>query len=413
MRTAPGPPGAVLAFTPGDRQHDGSVYTLRMTTTATLMAGIPSVNRSLYRAMRFNVGDPAALIQLAGSEGVRRLLIIRDIEMERARQHAAADSVACPADFTPDGGISGDRETATAQAVAECLAREGVEQVVSDRTLPLSFVDEIRRKNIAIEYDPDLGVLDRRCKTTEEVSSLREAQGDTESAIRMACETVASATPDADGILQYDGDILTSERVREMIDLHLLRMGYETTPSIVAGGRCGGDCHELGTGPLRTGEPIIIDVFPRNKTTLYVGDCTRCVVNGDIPPIIASMHAAVVEAKVAATAATRAGATGEQVHEATLGVIHAHGFASGLPEKGDPSDRIAMTHGTGHGVGLDVHEPPLLDFAGPVLLAGDALTIEPGLYAPAIGGLRVEDIVIVTASGTQNLNSLPEGLHWS
>ena len=125
------------------------------------------------------------------------------------------------------------------------------------------------------------------------------------------------------------------------------------------------------------------------------------------------MHAAIVEAKAAATAATRADVTGEQVHEATLGVIHAHGFASGLPGQKDPPDRIAMTHGTGHGVGLDVHEPPLLDFGGPPLVKGDALTIEPGLYAPAIGGLRVEDMVIVTSSGTENLNTLPEGLTWA
>ena len=377
------------------------------------MAGIPAVNKSLYQALQFNVGDPAALIRFVEAEGERRHLIVRDIEMGRAREQAAVDSVSCPADFTPANGLSGDRETATAQSVAECLAREGVEHVTSDRTLPLSFVDELRARNMEIVYDPELGVLDRRQKTAAEIAALREAQRDTESAIRMACETIATSSPGTDGILQHDGDALTSERIREMIDLHLLGMGYETSPSIVAGGACGGDCHERGTGPLRTGEPIIIDVFPRNKTSLYVGDCTRCVVHGEVPPTIMAMHAAIIEAKAAATAATRAGVTGEQVHEATLGAIHSHGFASGLPGEEDPADRIAMTHGTGHGVGLDVHEPPLLDFGGPVLLEGDALTIEPGLYAPAIGGLRVEDMVIVTASGAENLNTLPEGLTWS
>ncbi|MCH2132720.1 MAG: M24 family metallopeptidase [Phycisphaerales bacterium] len=384
-----------------------------MSSTAIVMAGIPSVNRSLYREMQFSVGDPAALIRFPGNDSERRLLILRDIEMERAREQAAADEIACPADFAPASGLSGDRETATAQAVAECLKRAGVNQITSDRTLPLSFVDEIRKVNIEISYDPDLGVIDRRRKRPDEIEHLRQAQRDTETAIRMACETIAAATPDRDGVLQHDKETLTSERVRAMIDLHLLRMGYETTPSIVAGGPQGGDCHQRGSGPLRTGEPVIIDVFPRNQTTLYVGDCTRCVVHGEIPPVIASMHAAIVEAKAAATAATRSGVTGEAVHQATLGVIHAHGFASGLPAADDPDDRIAMVHGTGHGVGLDVHEPPLLDFGGPVLVDGDALTIEPGLYAPAIGGLRVEDMVIATASGAENLNTLPEGLDWS
>lgn len=383
-----------------------------MKSKTIVMAGIPAVNKSLFQAISFNVGDPAALIRFMKPEGEHRLLILRDIEMARARTKAAADVVSCPADYSPDSGLSGDRETATAQAVAECLAREGIRVVTSDRTLPLSFADEILKRGIEIDYDPELGVLDRRQKGVREIEALREAQADTETAIRMACETIAMATADRDGLL-HDGDgVLTSERIREMIDLHLLRMGYETTPSIVAGGTCGGDCHERGEGPLRTGEPVIIDIFPRNKQSLYVGDCTRCVVHGDIPPIIESMHKAIVEAKAAATARTRSGVTGEQVHEATLERIHAHGFASGLPEADAPADRIAMTHGTGHGVGLDVHEPPLLDFGGPVLLKGDALTIEPGLYAPAIGGLRIEDMVIVTDDGVESLNSLPEDLVW-
>ena len=376
-----------------------------MTTSAIVMAGIPAVNKSLYQAMRFNVGDPAAIIQFTGDRN-ERLLILRDIEMDRARAKANAETVKCPADYAPAEGLSGDRETATAQATAECLAQAGVSSITSDRTLPLSFIHEIRERGIEIGYDPDLGVLDRRQKSEQEVELLRQAQSDTESAIRMACELIAGASPSSSGVLQHEGSDLTSERIRELIDLHLLRLGYETTPSIVAGGRCGGDCHERGAGSLRTEEPIIIDVFPRNKETMYVGDCTRCVV-------IASMHAAIIEAKAAATAATRAGVTGEQVHEATLERIHAHGFASGLPAKDDPADRVAMTHGTGHGVGLDVHEPPLLDFGGPVLLKGDALTIEPGLYAPEIGGLRIEDMVIVTEEGTINLNSLPEGLDWT
>ena len=125
------------------------------------------------------------------------------------------------------------------------------------------------------------------------------------------------------------------------------------------------------------------------------------------------MHAAVVEAKAAAIAAVRPGATGEDVHRATLGVLTAYGFESGLPKEGDPESRIAITHGTGHGVGLDVHEPPLLDIGGPELIVGDVLTVEPGLYGPSVGGLRIEDMVAVTEGGCENFNTLPVGLDWS
>jgi Xaa-Pro aminopeptidase len=173
------------------------------------------------------------------------------------------------------------------------------------------------------------------------------------------------------------------------------------------------DCHNLGSGPLRTGQPVIIDVFPRDRVTLYHGDCTRTVVHGDIPEEIRQMHAAVVQAKTAAIAAVRAGVTGESVHRATAEAIQRGGFQMGLPDDDAPESCCAMIHGTGHGVGLDVHEPPLLDGGGPELVAGDVLTVEPGLYRKDLGGVRVEDMVVVTQDGCENLNRLPESLQWS
>jgi Xaa-Pro aminopeptidase len=137
------------------------------------------------------------------------------------------------------------------------------------------------------------------------------------------------------------------------------------------------------------------------------------VVHGAISPELERMHAAVVAAKAAAAAACRAGVTGQAVHEATRQSILQAGYAMGLPPADAPDTYCAMTHGTGHGIGLDVHEPPLLDMGGPELVIGDAVTIEPGLYRRAVGGVRVEDMVIVTEDGCESLNRLPEGLDWS
>jgi Xaa-Pro aminopeptidase len=378
--------------------------------TAILMAGIPATNLSLYRAIRFKVGDPAALLLLPGANGAtERHLIIRDIEMDRAKRHARADTVSCPADFEPAGGLSGDRETATAQSVAECLRRRGIGRVRADRSLPFIYAHFLAAAGIAVECDTELGVLERRAKDAQELDWLREAQRATEGAMRMACETVARASAAADGTLVHDGAPLTSELLRALIDIHLLREGYDNPESIVASGAQGADCHDHGHGALRTGEPVIVDIFPRNRKTLYNGDMTRTVVHGAVPPGVAAMHAAVVAAKRDAIAAIRPGVTGQSVHEATLAALRARGFESGQPK--EPGVAV-ISHGTGHGIGLEVHEPPLLAMKGPSLVVGDVLTVEPGLYAVGVGGVRVEDMVAVTDRGCENFNTLQEGLDW-
>jgi Xaa-Pro aminopeptidase len=276
----------------------------------------------------------------------------------------------------------------------------------------LIYADQMQNAGITVTCDTELGVLQRRAKDEQEIEWLREAQAATEGAMQMACGLIAKASPAADGGLRHDGQALTSERVRAAIEVWLLERGYATPFTIVAGGPSGADCHFRGAGPLRTEEPVIIDIFPCNRQTLYNGDCTRTVVHGRISEQLQKMHEAVVKAKRAATHATRAGVTGEEVHAATSASIIESGLSMGLPAEDAPLDHCGMHHGTGHGIGLDVHEPPLLDKKGPPLLIGDALTIEPGLYCRAVGGVRVEDMVIVTQDGCLNLNQLPEGLDW-
>ncbi len=380
----------------------------------TVMAGVPSRNLSFYRAIRFNMGDPGSVIHVPGRGTT---LILRDLELERATKHARADRFHAFKEFTPQGWgagkLSGDRETATAQATAEFLRREGIDSVVADRSLPLIFAHFIREAGVEIVCDPEMGVLERRMKDEQEIEFLRKAQSTTEQAVERACRMVCGAQADAGGVLHLDGAPLTSERVRTTIDVWLLEQGFTNDHMIVAGGPNGAEPHDRGSGELRTGEPVTIDIFPRDDETLYYGDCTRTAVHGEISDELARMHQTVVEAKAAATAATRAGATGEDVHRATAGVITARGYEMGMPDGQWPEGFIGMVHGTGHGIGLDVHEPPLLDFGSGELVVGDALTIEPGLYAKHIGGIRVEDMVVVTADGCTSLNSIPEGLDWA
>jgi len=367
-------------------------------------------NPWLYRRAPFHMVDPMALILLPGA-GAQA--IVRDIEMGRFREAKIAPNVACPKEFAPAGGLSGDRETATAQAAAEFVAQHNIKEVWTDRSLPMIYAHELQRRGVVVKCDPEMGVLERRSKSEEEVEHLRAAQQLTEQAVRFACEMIASASAGEGGVLENHGETLSSEGLMAEINIWLLKHGMATCDSIVAAGPEGADCHNRGAGTIKTGEPVIIDIFPMHSASRYFGDCTRTVVHGDVPPELARMHETVVNAKAAAFEATRPGATGQQVHEATARAIRKAGYKMRLPTRDDPDTYGAMVHGTGHGVGLEVHEPPLLDMGGPELVVGDCLTIEPGLYCKAIGGVRVEDMVIVTETGCVNLNSIPEGLVWA
>ena len=377
------------------------------------LAGIPAVQKNLYHRIQFSVGDPAAWIQFETTGGKRQsILVCRDIEMERARNKATVDAVYCPADFTPKAGLSGDRETATAQAAAECLNRRGITAVTSDRSLALVYLEALKKGGIEVHYSPEMGVMERRGKSEDELIALRQAQTITEKVMSMACQLVCHAKARIDGSLEVNGDSLTSESLRARIDHWLLEEGFSNPGSIIACGPQGADCHEYGKGPLCTEVPIIIDIFPCSKSTYYNGDCTRTAVHGKIPVHIEKAYNTVVKAKFAAMKITRARITGEAVHQETIRVIQEHGYEVGLPGKESVKSRCAMVHGTGHGVGLEVHEPPLLDFKGPELIVGDVLTIEPGLYCPAWGGVRSEDMVAVREKDCESFNLLPDTLNW-
>lgn len=376
----------------------------------TVLAGIAAHNASLFHRIRFTVSDSAVIIDYADGTS---LLIIRDIEMDRARQAGTANRVCCAADFVPEGGLSGDRDTALAQATAECLRRAGETSITVDRTLPYLSAHFILQAGIAIEYSEDFGVKERRMKTPVEIEHLRHAQKVTGEAMTFACRTIANANPDREGILHHQGAILTSERVRAMITAFLIERNFSNSHgSIVATAPHVADCHHAGAGPLKASLPVVVDIFPMDNATRYNGDMTRTVVCGEPSDELKKMHAAVCEAKAAGCSALKAGTTGEAVHLATIAVLEKQGF---MMVRGDaPHDRAVptMPHGTGHGIGLEVHEPILLDHGGGGIFENEVFTVEPGLYSSVLGGVRVEDMVLVAETGYEILSPISEGLNW-
>ncbi len=377
-----------------------------MTECPKMIAGISLENHSLFYQLQFNMCDSAVFFEMPSGE---RVAMVRDLEVEQARRLARVDRVCSPADYPPEGGAPADRDLGMAMSAAAFLRSEGFFRVKGDRTLGLLYVDTLRAAGVEVSLDGEWPGSLRRTKSAEEINSIMAAQRATESAMALACKMIANAEVTFDGTLEVDHEILTAERVKRAINEHLISLGYRNNESIVAPGPQGAVGHHYGDGAIRTGVSVVVDIFPQSISTRYFGDCTRTVCHGEIPEELHTIRDAVAAAKAAGIAAVAPGVTGAAVHAAVCSEIESCGFRVNLAG----SDEIAcFTHGTGHGVGLEVHEAPQVSTGQGPLCVGDVVTIEPGLYRKGFGGVRLEDIVVVTDDGCRNLNTLREDLEW-
>ena len=336
-----------------------------------------------------------------------RLLFARSLEYARAVEESDATTVQRYVDFDHGEKIDeyGQRE-AVDRVRAAFLRAHGVDSVAVPPRFPLRTADGLREQGIEVLADEDGTITEiRAVKTDAEIEHVRTAQKANEAAMERAEHLISEATVDGEGRLRYDGDVLTSERVKEGIEVTLLRHGCALDETIVACGRDAADPHDRGSGPLVADEPIIVDIFPRDKATKYHADMTRTFCRGDPGDTLREWYDLTRRAKEAALDAVEPGVTGEAVHDAVCDVYE----GAGLPTlRSDERTETGFIHSTGHGVGLDVHELPRVGPGGGELRPGHVITIEPGLYDPDVGGVRIEDFVVVTEDGAENLTDYPE-----
>jgi Xaa-Pro aminopeptidase len=346
---------------------------------------------------------PDEFVTLYTPEGT--YLLVSGLEYGRAKTEARADEVARLSDYDfPQLVAEHGRTGAKTRACAEFLADHGVESVAAPERFPLGTADGLREQGLSVEVlDEDVVTEIRAVKTDEEIEHVHEAQRANEAAMAAAEELLSAATVE-DGLLYHDGEQLTSERVTEEIEVTLLRHGCALHETIVACGADAADPHERGSGPLRAGETIVIDIFPQDKATKYHGDMTRTFVKGEPSDEVRRRYDDTYEAFEAALDAVEAGVTGKEVHDAVCDVYEEKGYDT---LRSDPSAETGFIHSTGHGIGLDVHELPRVSPDGGELAAGHVVTIEPGLYDPEVGGIRIEDLVVVTEDGYENLTDYP------
>jgi Xaa-Pro aminopeptidase len=356
---------------------------------------------NLCWATHFLTPDPYAFVQI----GRRKIVVVGDLELGRAQKEATVAEVRRLEDIEKILKAVGNPQPRPADVIASILVAERVERAVVPADFPVELADELRQRGF--EVAPKTGVFweARKVKSRDELRAIEEAQRAVEAAVEKAIETLRRAKIRGDRLVA-GGGTLTSESLRRVIDVALMERGCVARHTIVACGDQGCDPHNAGTGPLRPNQTIIMDVFPRSSRTQYFADMTRTVVKGKASAGARRLFEAVREAQEFGIARVRPGVDGKDVHTDVQEYFKKLGFKTGMRD----GHLEGYFHGTGHGVGLDIHEAPWVTRRGGRLREGCVVTVEPGLYYRGVGGVRLEDMVLVTRGGCRNLTRFPKVL---
>ncbi|MFU8779447.1 MAG: M24 family metallopeptidase [Kiritimatiellia bacterium] len=363
-------------------------------TSALVLAGAPEWDADLLYVTGFSAPDPIVYV----AAGCWRVMMVSALEYGRARAACRACGIRV---LTPQqAGLNGAARRDIACWILALLEQRGICKVRVPAAFPSGILRRLEKAGIAVDILTKEPFPQRRIKTADELQKITETQRAAVIAMRAAIGLLADSQVDQAGLLRMGRAIVSAEMVQRRVTDILLRHGCYCGQTIVACGAQGADPHERGSGPLAAHQPIVIDIFPRHQVHGYCGDITRTVVKGQAPRALKHMYHTVKGAHAAALREVRAGAATRTVHQAAVNWIARRGYPSGHDENGF----FGFMHATGHGLGLALHEAPSLGGSGHTRLRiGDVITIEPGLYYPEIGGIRIEDTVTVTATGWRYL----------
>jgi Xaa-Pro aminopeptidase len=296
------------------------------------------------------------------------------------------------------------------ELLSRAVDRFGVREAIVDFDFPLGVAERLRADGVALTVDDETIKRRRRVKSDAELDGIRRAQKAAEAGMAAAAASLKAAAP-VDGTLHVNGGPLTAEAVREAMRNACWEQGALLGPETIVASVWQGYGHEPGSGPLPANLPIEVDLWPRDEASGCWADMTRTfVVGGEPPDQVLRQEQLVIEAIETARRAIKPGVTGRELHALSCEVFEREGYRTQRTGPGDdPNEGFQFS--LGHGVGLMVHEDPAVGQTGhDALVAGDVLAIEPGLWRRDVGGLRFEDLVLVTADGCETLTDYPYGL---
>jgi Xaa-Pro aminopeptidase len=367
--------------------------------SAILIVAASERDANLYYATRFLAPDSFVFLQTAA----QKILLMSDLEIDRAKQQATVDVVLSYSDYDKKVKDQGTSEPKAADIIKAVLDEFGVSKLIVPTNFGVDLADALRERGFQISTRREPFYPERAIKSADEVHHVHDTMRATEEAIGHAVEVIR-ATDIHDGKLYYQGQVLTSEFIKKLINVKLMENDCIAQHTIVACGDDACDPHNEGSGPFKAHQPIVMDVFPKSSTTGYYADITRTVVRGKPSDALRRVYDTVLQGQELGLRMVTAGASGKGIHSAIQELFEQAGYHTGVL-----NERVqGFFHGTGHGVGLEIHEPPRISRIDDTLQPGHVVTVEPGLYYLGIGGVRIEDTVLVTSNGYENLTSFPK-----
>ncbi|MBI2625112.1 MAG: aminopeptidase P family protein [Candidatus Nealsonbacteria bacterium] len=352
-----------------------------------LVVGASPQNPDMVWATQFCSPDPFALLVLNDND--RRVMVVNPLEYNRALKEAMAGEVVCSSQKL-------------SEAILSLLESFNISSVLVPEDFPASLYSYFLGKGVGVSISDSLKPLfpERAVKKDYEIEDISYAQLAIEKAFKKLLDIIERANV-RDGKLWNGKKYLTSEDLRKIFELEVLKQNCLSEATIVASGDQAANPHCLGSGPILANTPIVIDMFTRSRKKWYWSDMTRTVVKGFFSNPARRLYEAVFEAQERALEMVRPGIDGWDIHNFVSSFFKEEGFKT---EQVNGVWR-GFFHGTGHGVGVEIHEWPRVSgrYKNQILQPGNVITIEPGLYYPGIGGVRIEDTVVVTENGYRNL----------
>jgi Xaa-Pro aminopeptidase len=362
-----------------------------------LIVAPSDIDADMLYATKFWAGDPFIFLEQNG----KRTVVLTDLEMGRGKRTAKADEFVSFNQLEREVQGSSKQAPPFEKVMAHFLRKRGVKSATVPASFHLGYARELQ--DVDLSTPDGLFWPEREAKTDEELKLIGRALRITETGLKRATEVLKASKPKGKKLI-WSGKPLTSELLRAEIDTAMLRAGGFAANTIVAGGDQACDPHERGSGPLPANSLIILDIFPRDLRSGYWGDMTRTVVRGRASDAQRKLWQTVLDGQELALREIKDGVDGMRIHKAIQALFKKRGY----PTEVRNGVNVGFFHGTGHGLGLDIHEHPRLQKV--VLKDRQVLTVEPGLYYPGLGGVRHEDVVVVTKTGCKILSKFPKPL---